>query len=259
MLALLLTLLADLPPVQAPANQPGAQIMFDLSACSYIVKANVAVAAVQYDFGPTEGDGRADTTSWDSAVRGNVRWVRPAHSQLHLRVVLPQGFYQYSIVAESPGYQFACEQQWYIAVLPDRDQTITGETVDGTEDPITQLLLAGTLSDGVTARLMRYDDDPACGAPITNLRSYPLWKLSVSAGAYYAFDDALTAKENRGAIFGLELIWLSGEHRTVRIAAEYPDEIISGAPTFARFDVTLTMENKLLAKPAGFLICVESE
>jgi hypothetical protein len=92
-----------------------------------------------------------------------------------------------------------------------------------------------------------------------NLRSYALSKLSVSARAYYAFDDALTAKEHRAATFGLELAWPSGERRTVRITAEYPDDIISGAPTFARFDVTPTVENKLLAKPAGVLICAESE
>lgn len=258
MLVLLSTLLANIPLAQAPTDQPSAKISFDLSACGYIVKANAAIAAVQYTFGPAEGNGRADTTSWDAAIRGNFRWVHPAHSRLHFDVVLPQGFYQYTIVADSPGYQFACEQQWYLAVLPDRDQTITDEMLNGIGDPVTQLLFAGTLSDGITAIPVRYDGAPPCGAPTESLRSYALRKVSQSAGAYYAFDDALTAKENRAATFGLELSWPNGEHRTVRIDAEYPDEIISGAPTFARFDVTPALGSALLAKPAGELICAGS-
>lgn len=245
--------------ITASADRPSAQIIFDLSACNYIAEAKVAAATVQYTFGPTRGDGRADTTAWESAVTGTVQWANPATSRLRLRIVLPPGFYHYEILAESSGYRFACEEQWYIAALPYKNQTITGEMVGGIEDPVTQLLIAGTLPDGVTADLVRYDGAPACGDSTKRLISHKIWKLTTLTGAYYAYDNALTAKDSRSAVFGLGLAWPNGEHRIVRVTADYPADIISGAPTFTRFDVTAIMAKKLLAQPADFLICAEAE
>ncbi|HEX4014268.1 MAG TPA: hypothetical protein VHX17_10345 [Candidatus Cybelea sp.] len=171
---------------------------------------------------------------------------------------MPSGFYHYVISAKSDKNRIGCERQGYLAALSGRPQTLEGALDNGVVDPITQLLFAGILPEGVSATVVRYAGDPPCGSATGTLTSYALLSSAAAKKAYYAFDDAFTAKHIGTVTFGLELHWPGGAQRTVRLLAQYPNEIISGPPTFRRFDVTKPVSQELLGDSPGVLLCPAS-
>jgi hypothetical protein len=75
--------------------------------------------------------------------------------------------------------------------------------------------------------------------------------------AYYGYDTELTAKPNNGgAVFGLELGWPDDLRRSVRIVADYPKQLVSGAPTAIRLDITPQAAQLVRSAPAGTLVCL---
>jgi hypothetical protein len=240
-----------------------AHVHFSLAACSSLAGKHLRSADVSYSFAPITGDGHAaaDRTDAAAAIKGTAPWPNPATSPLQFDVTLPPGFYRYAVDdtnggAPASGGGVVCQYQLYLAALPGKDRTITDTMYNGAGEPITPVLLAGTLPPNVSAFLVRYDGSPACGTPTASLVRHQLLDSQVQSAAYYGYDTKLTAKDgNRGVAFGLELGWPNDERRVLRILADYPKTIVSGAPTFVRFDITPDVEKRALAQPADKLSC----
>jgi hypothetical protein len=235
---------ADVAPGTAP-------IHFALAACPALVGKHVASADVSYSFAPVAGA---------ATVSGTAKWTSAADSRLQLDVALPAGFYRYAIAVKSAGgTAVVCGYELYLAALPGKERTITDTMLDGVADPITPVLLAGTLPAGMTAWLVRYDGAPACGSSTTALVRHQLLDSEVESGAYYGYDTKLTAaRDNRSGVFGLELGWPNDQRRVIRLTADYPKAIVSGVPGDVRFDVTPSVEKLALGQPANTLVCARS-
>ena len=242
----------------APADRSMGSVRFSLLPCKELVQEHIGAVKVSYSFAPTDGNGTANSvkTLWDSAINGVAEWPHPLRSSLSLNLSIPPGFYHYSVNAEFLGNKHGlCQEQLYIAVLPGKKQAITAAMDDGVADPVTMLLLTGLLPEGVRASIVRYDNAPACGAVLDRLVAHPLIYFVSDSGAYYGYDDALTAKNGGAITFGLQLTWPSRQQRTLRLVADYPDEIISGPPTFKRVDVKNDIAGTLLAQDPRTLLC----
>lgn len=186
-------------------------------------------------------------------------WNAKTHKRFTLDVDLPPGAYEYAIVATrgNLAHKVVCEQALYVAVLPDRTQTVGGELDDGIADAITPVLLAGTLPRGVTAWLVRYDPSADCGAPTDTLTRHQILDSHVENAAYYGYEPYPPVRPSGPtATYGLELGWPDDVRRVVRLSAAYPDKPLRGTPTYVRFDVTPERAQAIRASTPGLLVCL---
>jgi len=222
-----------------------------LTPCDYLSAHPSAQVAVDAWFIPTD---HPSTT-----IDKRITWNTKTDKHFVYDIDLPPGFYHYAVVAvfgPKTAAHVLCDLQLYAAVLPDKVNTIADTMEDGVSDPITPVLLAGTLQPGMTAWLVRYDGTPACGQSTLSLIRHQLLLSEVQDGAYYGYDTTLTGKpSNGGVVFGLELGWPDDERRVVRLVGSYPSQVVSGIAKTVRFDVTPDVARELRNDPPLTLAC----
>lgn len=224
-----------------------------MTPCDYLAAHRSAGVAVDAWFVSAENP--------SATIDRRVTWNAKSAQHFVYDVDLPPGFYHYAVVAvfgPKTAAHVLCDQQLYAAVLPGKVNAITDTMQDGVSDPITPVLLAGTLLPGMTAWIVRYEGAPACGASTASLVRHQLLSSEVQSGAYYGYDTTLTAKpDNHGIVFGLELGWPDDQRRVVRLVGNYPSQIVSGTATYVRFDVTPDVAQRALAEAPATLACIK--
>jgi hypothetical protein len=253
--AVLLFSVALATPLSSRAERPevaqskdDGTIHFDLAPCPTLAAHGTTPVKVEAWFKPTTGS--------NVVAQKRFSWTSQSKKHLTFDLNVPAGFYHYAVVANFG--KTACDYQRFAAVLPQKTQTIADEMDDGLANPLTAVLFAGTLPQGVSAWMVRYDGNPDCGQPVDALARHTLLDVQVQNGAFYGY-DVPRGRAGLGAAtaFGLELGWPDDRRRVVLLQAVFPKTPDAEA-VGVRFDITPAVAQKLLTESSGVLLCADS-
>lgn len=227
--------------------QADATVEIFIKPCDFQSRQSFVGARLQYwIYSPNGTTVASESVSWNSTDR----------SQLHWTARVPAGVYRYAVYSNVHPTDHPCMGAGSFAVLPDAVRRIDGGLSGGIGDPIVPLYIFGTAPSQVKVAVVRFDNRPDCGRPLSATH-YQSVKIERDSVGYYAQDSSLSGSEmGQNVTFGVRVQQPGQPQRTIRAVASYPSEAIAVPPTSIRIDLTTSLLEAAYKSSTDKLNCV---